>query len=31
MSSFMMHLAGLGVVAVLVALVIHEVRDDWRT
>jgi len=30
MSSFMMQLVGLCVVAVLVALVIHEVRDDWR-
>lgn len=30
MSTFMLQLVGLWIVMVLVALVIYEVRDDWR-
>ena len=31
MSTLMMQMVGLWIVAVLVAWLINEVRDDWRT
>ena len=31
MSTLMMQMVGLWILAVLVAWVINEIRDDWRT